>query len=136
MNAQRLALAVTILNAILLALVVVVLQARPIVGGEAPVVRTRALEIVDAQGRVRASISVLPEDPNVTFEGRVYPETVLFRMSDPSAGPDVKISVNANGGGLVLGGGSAPSYVQISADGRSGWVKLVTGDLREQVLRP
>ena len=136
MNPQRFAVAITILNAFLLVFVVIALQVRPIVGGEAPIVRTRALEIVDSQGRVRASISVLPEDPSVTFEGRVYPETVLFRMSDPAAGPDVKISVNANGGGVLVGGGSAQSYVQIGADGRSGWVKLVTADLREQVLRP
>ena len=136
MNAQRFAVVITIANALLLVFVVIALQVRPIVGGEAPIVRTRSLEIIDAQGRVRASISVLPEDPNVTFEGRVYPETVLFRMSDPQAGPDVKISVNANGGGMVLGGGSSQSYVQIGADERSGWVKLVTKDLREQVLRP
>jgi hypothetical protein len=136
MTAQRFAVAVTLVNALLLIFVVIGLQVRPIYGGETPVVRTRSLEIIDAQGRVRASISVLPEDPNVTFEGRVYPETVLLRMSDPAAGPDVKISVNANGGGLILGGGSSQSYVQLGADDASGWVKLVTKDLREQTLRP
>jgi hypothetical protein len=136
MNAQRIAVAVTVFNTLILVLVVIALQARPLAQGGTAIVRTNALEIVDSQGRVRASISVMPEDPTVTFEGRVYPETVLFRMSDPSAGPDVKISVNARGGGLVLGGGSAASYVQIGADERSGWVKLVTPDLREQVIRP
>ena len=136
MNETRLALALTIANALMLGLIAIGVLTRPIVSGEARVVRTNALEIVDSQGRVRASLGVMPEDPNVTFEGRVYPETVLLRLMDPAAGPDVKLAVNRDGGGLLVGGGSAPSYVQIGADARSGWVKLVTNDLREQTIRP
>jgi hypothetical protein len=35
--------------------------------GVAPVLRGRALEIVDDSGRIRASITILPADPNVTL---------------------------------------------------------------------
>src|SRR2546426_7595391 len=48
-----------------------------------PVIRGRALEIVDDQGKVRASLSVLPEDPKVMWKGKPYPETVLLRLMSP-----------------------------------------------------
>jgi hypothetical protein len=37
-------------------------------------------EIVDDSGRVRASLSVFPENPKVIWKGRPYPETVLLRL--------------------------------------------------------
>jgi len=48
----------------------------------APVLRGRALEIVDDQGRVRSTLSVLPADPNYKMpDGTTgFPETVLFRL--------------------------------------------------------
>src|SRR5437868_8845891 len=48
----------------------------------APVLRGSALEIVDDQGRVRASIKLHPADPNFKMpDGKVgYPETVMFRL--------------------------------------------------------
>ena len=60
MSAQRLVVALTVAN-----IVVLVLSAAQLVGpafaqADAPVLRGRALEIVDEQGRVRASINVLP----------------------------------------------------------------------------
>ena len=53
------------------------------------VLRGRALEIVDAQGRVRASITVIPEDPKVMWKGKPYPETTLFRLISPDGRPNV-----------------------------------------------
>ena len=47
------------------------------------VIRGRALEIVDDRGRVRASLSVLPEDPKHVWKGEPYPETVLLRLIKP-----------------------------------------------------
>ena len=57
--------------------------------GANPVLRGRALEIVDEQGRVRASLNVLPEgkSPN----GDVYAETVLLRLITERGRPSVKI---------------------------------------------
>ena len=60
MNARTGLYALVALNLALLSLGVAQ-QIRPALAqGEPPVLRGRALEIVDGQGRVRASISVLP----------------------------------------------------------------------------
>src|SRR5256885_4748758 len=83
MTAQRLVVALTGLN---LALVAsgFFSRTRPAVAasGVAPVLRGRALEIVDDRGRVRASIAVLPADPAFKMpDGTTgYPETVLLRL--------------------------------------------------------
>ena len=76
MKSQRLLVGLTILNVGVLALsltrsVAMMMQ------GVAPVLRGRALQIVDDSGRVRASIAVLPADPTVRMpDGTVgYPET-------------------------------------------------------------
>ena len=68
--------------------------ATPVVGQDTlPVLRGSALEIVDAQGRVRASITV--NAPTVV-DGQSYPESVLLRMlGDPSGGPSVKLDVSS-----------------------------------------
>ena len=54
MNSQRVAIAVTLINFALLMFQLTEVRARDV----PPVLRGRALEIVDAQGRVRASIVV------------------------------------------------------------------------------
>jgi len=61
------------------------------------VLRGRALEIVDARGRIRASIAVLPEDPKVIWKGKPYPETTLLRLMSPDGRPNVKLGL-ADGG--------------------------------------
>src|SRR4051812_28190902 len=77
----RFILALTVVN---LALLVFSLsQPRAVIGQSvAPVLRGRALEIVDDRGRVRASITVFPADPKVKMpDGTTgYPETVLLRL--------------------------------------------------------
>ena len=47
------------------------------------VLRGSALEIVDARGKVRASLAVYPENPGVKWKGKPYPETVLLRLMSP-----------------------------------------------------
>ena len=128
----------TVVNVVvLLAVLVAGAQIKTVLArNDDQILRGRGLEIVDDQGRVRATIAVVPLDPSVTFEGRAYPETVLLRLIDPSAGPDVKLSANERGGILVLGGGVDPTYTQIGADASSGWVRLTKKDGSEQVLRP
>jgi len=100
------------------------------------VIRGRALEIVDERGRVRASLSVLPEDPKVTWKGKPYPETVLLRLMSPDGRPNVKLGASNRGSGLVIGGESKPTYIQLLADGGETTLKLVNKDGLERLIKP
>jgi hypothetical protein len=137
MKTQRLLLIITVFNILLV--VFSLGQTRAVVAeGVAPILRGRALEIVDDRGRVRASIRILPADPNVKMpDGTVgYPETVLLRLIDSKGGPNVKLGATERGAGLVLGGESDPTYVQILAAGPSTSLKLSNKDGREQLIKP
>jgi hypothetical protein len=104
----------------------------------APILRGRALEIVDVNGRVRASISILPADPAVKMpDGTTgYPETVLLRMINSQGRPNIKIAATERGAGMVLGGESNPTYVQLLAEGPNTSFKLSNKDGREQLIKP
>ena len=137
MTTQRLSIVITIVNLVILMLTLVHL--RPATAdGVLPVLRGHALEIVDAQGKVRASISVFPADPSVKMpDGTTgYPETVLLRLINSKGGPNVKIAATEDGSALGLGGETSPTYAQILARGASTWLKLVNKDGREQVIKP
>jgi hypothetical protein len=131
MKTQRLALALTIIN---LGLMIFLLaQSRRAVADEvAPVLRGRALEIVDAQGRIRANILVHGPE---TVNNKLYPETVLFRMSDPKSGPVVKLTAAANGSALGLSD-DAEGGVQLFARDTGSFVKVVDKKGKEQILKP
>jgi hypothetical protein len=100
------------------------------------VLRGHALEIVDARGKVRASIAVLPEDPKVIWKGKPYPETVLLRLMSPEGRPNVKLGASQKGAGLVVGGESDPTYVQVLAEGGESRLKLINKDGTERVIKP
>ena len=104
--------------------------------GAPAVLRGRALEIVDERGRVRASLSVLPEDPKVTWKGKPYPETVLLRLMSPDGRPNVKLGASKVGAGLVIGGESNPTHVQVLAEGGEATLKLINGDGLERLIKP
>ena len=127
----------TVLTAINLGLLFFqLLQARPAAAADTPgVVRARALEIVDVRGKVRASISVIPEDPKSTWKGRPYPETVLLRLITAEGRPNVKLGASKLGAGLVIGGASDPTYVQVLAEDAEGTVKLVNKSGAERVIK-
>jgi len=137
MKTQRFAVALTILN--LLVLMSMLFRANSAPNPEvAPVLRGRALEIVDDKGRVRAMIKVLPEDPNVKMpDGTTgYPETVLLRLIDSKGGPNVKIAATEDGSAMSLGGESNPTHIQVLALGSSTSLKLVNKDGQERVIKP
>ena len=137
MKSRSFLVVITVFNVLLLALSVG--QSRAVVAdGVAPVLRGRALQIVDDSGRVRASITVLPADPAVKMpDGTTgYPETVLLRLISSQGRPNVKLAASERGAGLVLGGESNPTYVQILAEGPNTSMKFSNGDGREQVLKP
>jgi hypothetical protein len=137
MKNQRFLVVITAFN--LLLLVFSLGQTRAVVAeGVAPVLRGRALEIVDDRGRVRASITILPADPSVKMpDGTIgYPETVLLRLIDSKGGPNVKLGATERGAGLLLGGESDPTFVQILAEGPSTSLKMINKDGREQLIKP
>jgi hypothetical protein len=104
--------------------------------GQLPVLRGRALEIVDNQGRVRASISVLP--PTTSTSGEEQSETVLFRLITERGRPTVKIGSSEPTSGLSFAGptGTKDSYLILQTKGTTSSLKLRNEDGREQVLAP
>lgn len=138
MQAHRPLVVLTALNVVLLAFSLAQSGTRVMAQGAAPVLRGRALEIVDDGGRVRASISILPADPNVKMpDGTTgYPETVLLRLINSKGRPNVKIAATEIGSGQVLGGNTDPTYIQLLADGSGTTLKLSNQDGRVQVLKP
>jgi hypothetical protein len=109
--------------------------------GPEKVIRARALEIVDAQGKVRASLSIIPEGPAVRHgepvaDGKIYPEAVLFRLIRPDGRPSVKIQTSEQGSDLSLGGGIDPAYIVLNSDGGETSVTLTNKDGHRQVVKP
>ena len=137
MKTERLLILLTAVNAGLLAYQMV----RPHLSTAATidvqtVIRGRALEIVDDRGRVRASLSVLPEDPKHMWKGEPYPETVLLRLITTDGRPNVKLGASKHGAGLLIGGESDPTYVQVLAEGGESSVKLIDKNGTERLIKP
>jgi hypothetical protein len=103
---------------------------------EAPVLRARALEIIDGQGRVRASINVLPSSKSPNGEDQA--ETVLLRLITERGRPSVKIGASEPTSGLSFAGptGTKDTYVILQSKGTTSSLKLRNEDGREQVLSP
>jgi len=132
---HRFTLGLTVLNLVLLA-VLISTKAATALGSrqELPVLRGRALEIVDNQGRVRANILIHGPE---TVNGVTYPETVLFRLIDSNGGPLVKLTVARNGSALGLSDGlSGDGGVQLYARDTASFVRVVNRSGRIQLLRP
>ena len=132
---QRLTIILTGFNLILLVFGLV--QLRPAVAQEAvPVLRARALEIVDEQGRVRAEIKVLPAQPTLKMpDGTTgYPEAVQLRLISSQNSPHVKLVTTEDGSGLVLGG--EKGHAQLLARSMDPFIKIVTNDGRERTIKP
>lgn len=137
MQTQRLLIVLTAVNLGLLGYQL--LQPRVSLAATADVpavIRARALEIVDDRGKIRASLSVIPEDPKVMWEGKPYPEIVLLRLMSPDGRPNVKLGATRLGSGLVIGGESNPTYVQVKAEGGESTVKLIDKNGLERVIKP
>jgi hypothetical protein len=112
-------------------------QLRPALAqNELPVLRGRALEIVDGQGRVRASISVLPA--NRSSSGEAQAETVLLRLITERGRPTVKIGSSEPTSGLSFAGptGTKNSYLILQTKDTTSSLKLRNENGREQVLTP
>jgi hypothetical protein len=137
MNTHRLLITLTAVNLGLLGYQVLQPHLAGAATADVPaVLRGRALEILDARGRVRASLEVLPEDPKVTWKGKPYPETVLLRLMSPEGRPNVKLGASQRGAGLLIGGESNPTYIQVLAEGGESTLKLINKDSTERLIKP
>ena len=139
MRTQRIAIALTVINLLIL------ITAMSRIGLAAtaqtvPMLRGRGLEIVDDRGKVRAQIIVLPADTAAkTARGQNYPETVLLRLIDPNGRPGVKIGTSVDGSGMSLAGDSERrdwNGVQILAESAGTSVKLTNKNGRKQIITP
>ena len=136
MKTPRALVALTVVNFMLLLFGVAQQVGFATAQGEPTVLRGRALEIVDRQGRVRASISVLPAAPPQGDE--VFAETVLLRLITERGRPTVKIGASEPQSGLSFAGptNTKDTYVILEAKGTSTSLKLRNEEGQEQVLRP
>lgn len=115
MTTRRLLVVLTVINLGLFAFLLA--QARVHIGVQGirvwtnidgSVLRGHALEIIDDQGRVRASINLYPAD-----QVRSYPETTVLRLIDQNGRPSVKLAISERGGGLALASEVEETYVQL-----------------------
>jgi|SRR5208283_812545 len=142
MKNQRILTVLTLVN---LGIVIFLLlnQIRPVeASSPATVLRGSGLEIVDAQGKVRASIQIVPAGParmadgSVAKDGKIYPEAVVFRLIRPDGRPSVKIATTEQGSGLTLSGGIDPTYITLNAEGGAASMSLTDKDGRQQLIKP
>ena len=135
MKIQRFLVVLTLVN--LMVLTFTLAAMRPAVAQDVtPVLRGRSLEIVDEQGRIRASLSVLPA--GTSAHGDRYPETVLLRLITERGRPSVKISTSEEAAGVSLAGPSntKDTYVILEAKGTASSLKLKNENGREQIVKP
>ena len=142
MKAQRVMIGLTVINLGIMIFMLFHQGGRVEASSPAAVLRARGLEIVDDQGRVRASISVLPAGParaangRIANDGKIYPETVLLRLIRPDGRPSVKLGTSEEGSGLSLGGGVDPTYIVLGAQEGDPSLALTNKDGRRQVIQP
>ena len=134
MAIQRSMAALTLVNLAVLAATLAMRSATA--DGAPPVLRGRGLEIVDDQGRVRASISVLLA--GLSAKGDRYSKTVLLRLITERGRPSVKIGASEEAAGISLAGpsGTKDTYVILEAKGTDTSLKMRNESGRELVFKP
>ncbi|MBD0288181.1 MAG: hypothetical protein ICV79_22560 [Flavisolibacter sp.] len=134
MKMQHIAVALTVVNLAIMTILLAQMhpaRAQQQEQKQSPVLRGRALEIVDSIGKVRASISILPP---VEVDGKKYPETVLLRLIDNQQKPLVKLGAAGHGSGLSLSD-EFDGGVLIHARDTGSFVKI-TNKGKERVIKP
>ena len=143
MKSQRVLIALTVLNLGLLVFLLAQVEVRFLgfralrsaeVISAGSVLRGRALEITDDEGRTRASIRLHPA--SVQPDGTTYPETVLLRLINAQGTPNVKLAATEDGSGLVLSGEANPTHVQILARGTTTSLELTDKSGQQHTITP
>lgn len=135
MKMQRIAIAVTIINLVLM--IVLLTKMNPATAqlkkqNELQVLRGRGLEIVDSVGKIRASITF---HAPVEQDGKLYPGGILLRLINSNGQPSVKIDASEDGGGLSFSN-ELQGYIQLLAKENGGFLKIKNPDGKEQVVKP
>jgi len=134
MKIQRIAVAVTVINLVIMIILLTKMNyatAQP-EQKKAQVLRGSGLEIVDSLGKIRASISF---HAAVEKDGVTYPAGILLRLIDSKGQPSVKIGAAEDGAGISLSN-ELQGYVQILAKESGGFLKIKNADGKEQVIKP
>jgi len=137
MKTQRLFAALTVVNAAVLAFQL--FHPRPAgAEGTPAVLRAHALEIVDKQDRVRATLSVIAADPTFKMPdgSKGSPETVLLRMINERGRPTVKLESTGTGSAMGLFGENDPTNVLITARRTEAAVSATRQDGHNQTFKP
>jgi hypothetical protein len=122
MKFQRIAIVFSVFNLLLL---VFLLTQSPSTAQQdvVPVVRTRAFELVDENGKVRAQI-------NVEKTGEV-----VFRLRDAKGTIRSKFAAGESGAGLVLMDDRTEATVQIRSNQGGGNMVLIDREGRERTIK-
>jgi hypothetical protein len=135
MKIQRLAVGLTVVNFVLL--VVFVSQFRTAAAQADPgMLRGRGLEIVDAQGKVRAQIILTDE---AAPAGEKKGGGVLLRLIGPNGRPSIKMGASADGTGVSLAGDPDNrdwDGIQILAKGSGSMIKITNKDGKVGIVKP
>lgn len=132
MNANRLAIALAVSNAALLALLLLQGQAPAALAAPGnhgqeivPLLRVRQLELVDQSGMVRAQLMVAQPG-----------NEALFRMRSPRGLIRVKLGANEAGSGLILADSSQQPGVTLHAKSTGSTLQVMNRDGRTREIRP
>ena len=123
MNAIRIAVAVTVIN---LALLVTGLTAVPSsnVPTDPPLLRGRALELVDDRGQIRARLNVEPDGE------------VVFRLLDGRGTIRVKLGAGEDGSGLLLANDATEPGIHLLAKAAGSSMRVANKGGRERLITP
>lgn len=106
---------------------------------EPPILRGRGLEIVDADGHVRAQIKVEPADPTYRWPdgSRVGTlETVILRLATADGKPRVKLTTSTDGAALMLLGSTDTTHAVLKGEGGQTSLLLRNDASKQKVVVP
>ena len=132
MKSQTIGLILTGVNLLIMILLLAQLQPSYARKTDPPsVLRGTGLEIVDAQGKVRASITILPDERTAD---RVKPGGIIFRLIDTYGKPMIKIGADYEGGGMSIVDRLDAGYIQLIAREKGNFIRLKNVDGKEKIL--
>lgn len=125
MRSQKFVALLTVVNLVLLGSLLVGAAPGGAADSPASVVRAQAIELVDAQGQVRAQLYL-----GVDGGGNL-------RLRAPNGEVRVKIGATDEGGGLMFADARTEPAVQLHAGGKSGTkLTLLGSENRQRVIEP